>query len=110
MDTEGITMNEIVVNGLVAARDNQPYIQLLTTQHGIICQLSMSEARSFAHDVLLMCARTEADAMIHLFFSRSEFPAGAAAHLMMMFRDFRSELDSQKVERSESDPETGEKR
>jgi hypothetical protein len=102
-------VSEIIVNGIVAQRDNQPYVQLLTSEHGIISQLSVTEARSFASDILLMCARTEADAMIHRFFARADFPPAAGSHLMLLFREFRHELDMQKVEKNESDPETGEK-
>ena len=88
------------VNGIVAARDHKPYIQL-SNEKGIICQLSMSETRQVAMDMLQMAARTEADAMIHKFFAKNEFPQDAANALMMDFRDFRAELDAEKAERSE---------
>ena len=48
--------------------------------------------------------------MILEFFKRSEFPDGAAAHLMQMFRDYRMELDQEKLETSYRDPDTGEVR
>ena len=35
------------VNGIVAVRDNQPYIQL-SNENGMLAQLSMSDARQFA--------------------------------------------------------------
>ncbi len=60
--------------------------------------MSMSEARNFAHDILNMCSRTEADAMIHRFFSEREWPEAAAAALMLDFRNFRVELDSEHVD------------
>ena len=88
------------VNGVVAVRDQKPYVQI-SNEKGIIAQFSMSEARQVAMDILQMAARTEADAMILKFFSKAEFPAGAAAALMQEFRDFRAELDSQAAERSE---------
>jgi len=86
------------VNGIVAARDKKPYVQL-STEKGIVVQLSMSEARQVAMDILVMAARTEADAMILKFFKKSEFPDAAAAALMREFRDFRAELDREVAER-----------
>ena len=91
------------VNGIVAMRDKKPYIQL-SNEKGVIAQLSMSETRQIAMDMLAMAARTEADAMILKFFEKSEFPVGAAAALMQEFRDFRAELDADPAMRSE-DPE-----
>ncbi len=87
------------VNGIVAQRDKQPYIQL-SNENGMLGQLSMAEARNVAHDILTMCARTEADAMVLKFFAKSDFPDGAGAALMQGFSDFRAELDDEKVERS----------
>ena len=97
----------IFVNGIVSARNKRPYIQLSTTD-GINMQLSMAEARKIAYDMLTMCSRTEADAMIIKFFDKKEFPEGAAAAVMMDFRDYRHELDMEQVESSDSDPDTGE--
>jgi len=86
------------VNGIVAVRDKRPYVQLSTDQ-GIVVQLSMSDARQVAMDILQMAARTEADAMILKFFDKAEFPEGASAALMKEFRDFRAELDKEVAER-----------
>lgn len=86
------------VNGVVAVRDHMPYIQL-SNENGMIGQLTMSETRQVAMDMLVMAARTEADAMILKFFKQSQFPDGAAAELMQMFRDFRAELDAEVAER-----------
>ena len=97
-------MASLLVTGLVAARDKQPYIQI-SNDKGIVAQLSMAQARSVAMDILTMASRTEADAMILKFFSRSEFPENAGAALMVQFRDFRHELDSEQVEKSEENPE-----
>jgi hypothetical protein len=88
------------VNGVVAVRDGLPYIQL-SNEEGMIGQLSMSEARQVANDILVMASRTEADAMLIKFFKKSEFPDGAAEALMMDFRDFRHELDMDKATRPE---------
>lgn len=90
------------VNGIVAVRDGKPYIQL-SNEKGIICQLSMSETRQVAMDMLQMAARTEADAMIHRFFKKEEFPPSASNEVMVAFRDFRAELDAEKAERSVDD-------
>lgn len=90
------------VNGVVAARDQKPYVQI-STEKGMMAQFSMSEARQVAMDILQMAARTEADAMILKFFNKSEFPQGAAAALMTEFRDFRAELDREVAERSEDE-------
>lgn len=97
-------MSGLWVNGIVSRRDQQPYIQL-SNENGILIQLSMAEARNVAMDLLQMSARTEADAMIHQFFSKIQFPEAASAALMRDFRDFRAELDDEKVETGRSDPE-----
>ena len=88
------------VNGVVAVRDHQPYVQV-STENGLVAQFSISEARQVAMDILQMAARTEADAMILKFFKKSEFPEGAGSALMVDFRDFRAELDRETAERSE---------
>jgi hypothetical protein len=91
-------MSSFWVNGIVAVRDGKPYIQL-SNEKGILAQLSMSETRQVAADMLVMAARTEADAMIHRFFQSKGLPVEASGELMMMFRDFRHELDMEKAER-----------
>lgn len=102
-------MAELLVNGIVSHLDHQPYIQL-SNEKGIIAQLSMAQARNFAMDILQMCARTEADSMIWQFFRKQEFPEEVAGVLMVGFRDFRAQLDDEKVEISRSDPDTGEEK
>lgn len=92
-------MADFWVNGIVAVRDGKPYIQL-SNEKGIIAQLSMSETRQIAMDMLVMASRTEADAMIRQFFKKQEFPSGAADAVMVEFRDYRAELDAEKAERS----------
>jgi hypothetical protein len=86
----------VSVEGIVARRDNQPYIKLFKDSDPI-AQMSMAQARNFAHDILNMCARTEADAMIHKFFAAQHFPEDAGAALMLEFRNFRYALDSEEV-------------
>jgi hypothetical protein len=83
-------------------RDGHPYIQL-SNEKGIIAQLSMSETRQIAMDMLVMAARTEADAMIHAYFKEKGLPPQASGELMVGFRDFRAALDAEKAERSEDD-------
>jgi hypothetical protein len=87
----------ISVEGIVARRDKMPYI-LLFRDGDPIGQLSMGQARKVAHDILTMCARTEADAMIHKFFKSRGAPDVASAECMLDFRVFRHELDSEPVE------------
>lgn len=96
------------VNAIVAARNQQPYVQL-SNDKGMIGQFTVAEARSVASDLYLAASRAEADAMLIRFFGKMEFPDGAAAALMHEFRDFRHGLDMQAVEKSESDPDTGDK-
>ena len=94
----------ITVDGVVAVRDFQPYLRLLVD--GVpICQLTMAQARQVASDIVQMSARTEADAMIHRFFAEQHFPPEAGAALMLLFRDFRLELDSEPLETGHSDPD-----
>lgn len=101
-------MAEIIINGIVSARDMQPYIQISDVNR-MIAQLSMAQARNIAMDILQMCARTEADAMILKFFSVKEFPENAGAAIMIDFRDFRAALDDEEIRTSRSDPESGRK-
>lgn len=84
-----------------------PYVQLLDGDSRVIAQFSMAEARNIAHNILTMCARTEADAMIHKFFNKNNYPEGAANALMGDFREFRSQLDAEPIETAERIPEEG---
>lgn len=106
--SDGTTGITFWVNSIVAARNQMPYVQL-SNDKGMIGQFTVAEARSIAADLQLAAARAEADAMIIKFFDKADFPSGAAAALMMEFRDFRHGLDMEIVEKSESDPDTGEK-
>ena len=91
--------NDFWVNGIVAVRDGKPYIQL-SNEKGKIAQLTMSQTRQIAMDMLVMASRSEADAMIFKWFRKNVFPDAAVAALMQDFRDFRAELDADKAERS----------
>ena len=93
----------ILIGGIVSARDFQPYIQIDVDGHMV--QLSMAQARNVARDIEAKCARTEADAMIHKFFSAQAYPRGANDALMIAFREFRSKLDAEEIETSETDPD-----
>lgn len=86
------------VNGIVAARDKMPYIQL-SNEHGIHAQLTIAQARQVAADILQMAARTEADALLLKFVEVRKLPEQMGGELMMMFRDFRAELDQAETER-----------
>jgi hypothetical protein len=92
------------VNGIVAVRNGQPYIQL-SNEKGMIAQLSMAEARKVAMDILQMASRTEADAMIVKFFEHADLPQGALGALLHEFRNFRMALDTEPVEGSFDPPE-----
>jgi hypothetical protein len=97
-------MSNFWVNGIVAQRDKKPYIQL-SNDKGIIAQLSMGEARNVAWDILQMCARTEVDAMLLAFMSQSaNFDEHVGEALMQYFRDYRAEVDQEKVEHSDEGP------
>lgn len=74
-----------------------PYIQF-SNEKGMVAQLTMSQARQVAEDILVMASRTEADAMLIKFFGKLEFPDAAAAALMQEFRDFRAQLDDEQVQ------------
>ena len=91
----------ISVEGIVSRRDGEPSNNFL---HGMTAQMSMSEARNFARDIEKLCARTEADAMIHRFFAEMEYPEGAEVAVMLAFREFRSRLDAEEVGKRESPP------
>ena len=93
----------VLINGIVSRQDFEPYLQI--DIGGRMAQLSMAEARNVARDIERMCARTEADAMVHRFFAKREFPSGAGAALMIDFREFRSRLDAEEVDKTESNPE-----
>src|SRR5579862_6503284 len=86
----------IGVEGIVAARNQQPYVVL--TLDGARAQLTVAAARSIASDLLIQAARIEADAMLIKFFGKMDFPDGALAVLMKEFRDYRSQLDAEKVQ------------
>ena len=92
-------MADFWVNGVVAVRNGLPYVQL-SNEKGIIAQLSMSETRQIAMDMLVMASRTEVDAMVIKFFSKFDLPKEAASGMLVEFRDFRAELDADKAERS----------
>jgi hypothetical protein len=100
-------MANILICGIVSSRDHLPYIQI-STERGVLSQLSIAEARKVALDILQLSARSEADAMIWKFFHKAEFPDGSVAALMHDFRDFRAALDDEAVTGTRVDPETGE--
>jgi hypothetical protein len=85
------------VNGIVSHSDGQPKIQL-SNENGIFAQLSMGEARAIANNIMLMCARTEADALLLAFCRKMEFPEQTGAVMMQKFRDFRAAIDDEVVE------------
>jgi hypothetical protein len=97
------------VAGIVAARNNQPYVQIANANR-MIAQLTVAEARNVAKDMLISASHAEADAMFVKFFSKLDLPQGALASLMMEFREFRHQLAMQEVNTSSTDPDSGETR
>jgi hypothetical protein len=95
-------MSAFWVNGIVAMRDKHPYIQLSNTE-GIICQLSLPEARQIAMDIISMAARTEMDAMLVNYCAEHGSAPNLASAMLVSFRDFRVKLDAEKAERTEDD-------
>lgn len=100
-------MSDFWVNGIVSNRDQQPYVQL-SNEKGMIAQLSMGQARKIAMDMLVMASRTEMDAMLHRFMREKMENVEAANGMMILFREYRAELDQEKVEGKMTDPDTGE--
>jgi hypothetical protein len=98
----------VFVEGFVAQRNHQPYVRL--TVNGESAQLSIAEAHKIASDLLILAARTEADAMILRYFSAMGLPSAAAAAIMQEFRTFRQRQDEKPVEtmRMRVDPDSGE--
>lgn len=99
-------MADFWVNGIVSSRDQQPYVQL-SNEKGMIAQLSMAQARKIAMDILVMSSRTEMDAMLHRFMREELENENAANHMMLCFRDYRAELDQEKVEGKLGGPDDG---
>lgn len=91
-------MAEFWVNGIVSARDKQPYVQL-SNEKGMIAQLTVGQARSIAFDILQMAARTEVDAMVHGFCAEQGSPE-TGAMLMHYFREYRAKIDQEKIEKA----------
>ena len=100
-------MSDFWVNGIVSARDRQPYVQL-SNEKGMIAQLTIAQTQKIALDMLTMAARTEMDAMIHRFFREQFDKPDVANHAMILFRDYRAQLDQEKVEGKMQNPDTGE--
>lgn len=105
--SQGPGDTHIFVDGIVAARDHEPYVRI--TVNGERAQLSIAEAKKIANDLYATAARTEADAMVLRFFSKSHFPDGAGAAIMQDFRYFRQTQDEKPVEGIITDPDSGER-
>lgn len=95
------------VNGIVSSRDKQPYVQL-SNEKGMIAQLSMAQAQNIAIDILRMAARTEMDSMVLRFCDQVLEHEEVGEKMMILFREYRAELDQEKVEKAMQDPDTGE--
>jgi hypothetical protein len=86
----------ISIEGIVAARDNQPYVILFVNEQRT--QLTIAEAQKIAADLVQMASRTEADAMLVKFFIEQKLPQALLIQLLKDFRDFRFALDTEPVE------------
>jgi hypothetical protein len=99
---DGAESLEIWVNGIVAVRDNRPYVQLSTTK-GIVAQLTISQVRKVATDMMTIAYRTEMDAMFVAFLKQKVgAPPEVASEAMVLFREYRHELDMERAEGRES--------
>ena len=96
------------VQGIVAVRDGEPYIQIADSDR-MIAQFTVAEARGIAQDLIVAASYAEADAMLHRFFAKLDFPPQALAALMVEFRDLRHEQAMKPVDTGFSDPDTGER-
>lgn len=95
---------DLWVNGIVAHRNRRPYV-VLSKNESTVAQLTIAQARSVALDLLRAASYAETDAMVLKFFSKMDFPEAAAGALLVEFRDFRHELDSEAVETEVSSPD-----
>lgn len=96
-------MPEIIVGGIVNS-EKEPSIQIDVDGH--LVQLSMKQARLIANDILIMCSRTEADALVIKFFvERLGAKPESAASALLLFREFRAQLDDEEVTRFRVDPD-----
>jgi hypothetical protein len=95
-------MPNIEIVGIVAARNKEPYVEY--TVDGNRVQLTPSEARKIAGDLVLGASRAEADAMVLRFFADRDLPEAAAAAFLIDFRDFRLGLDLNKPQEYYKDP------
>jgi hypothetical protein len=88
----------LFIDGIVSGRDGKPRLNI-STEHGMVAQLSMAEARQIAMDILVQASRAEMDAMF-CDFMRTELkaPEEAQAAALIGFRDYRATLDDEEVE------------
>ena len=91
------------VEGAVSRATLLPYILLFQNEKQIV-QLRLSDARSFAIDILNACARTEADAGLARLFKKHDLPDGAYGAMMLDVREIRYEQDMDVAEKFQSVP------
>lgn len=102
MEDEFKETSKLWISGIVAVRDQKPYIQF-STEKGVMAQLSISAAQQVAMYILQIAASMKTDAILLKFFDKSRFPQGSAVTLIEKFREFRAELDREVAERSEEE-------
>ena|SRR5271170_3001998 len=89
-------MARLIINGVVAAQDFQPHIQI-GIDPGALAQLSIAEARLVATDILQICARAETDSMLRKFIHEQHLPQEAGLALIQKFRDYRKVRDADEI-------------
>lgn len=96
--------SSIWVNGVVAARDHSPQIQL-SNDNGILAQFDAEDAIKFAMDIIKMAEATMADALlikwadVYMGPKDKEMALKMGASLMEMFRDYRAQMEEESRKR-----------
>jgi hypothetical protein len=104
MEDEFKEASKLWISGVIAVRDQKPYIQF-STEKGMMAQLSISAAQHVAMYILQIAASIKTDTMLLKFFNNSRVPRESAVNLMKEFREFRAELDMEEAERPEQKEE-----
>jgi hypothetical protein len=88
----------LFIDGIVSGQDGKPRINL-STEHGMVGQFSMAEARQIAIDILAQASRAEMDAMF-LDFMKTQLgaPEEARVAALIGFREYRATLDDEQVD------------
>ena len=91
----------ILVTGLVSHRTHEPRIDIRDTNGQMHVQMDAEDAIKVALDMIKMSEATMADALL-IKWAETNFPEKGtqfAGALMVMFRDFRADLENDSQER-----------